>query len=162
MAEDVNETNQVPKTREVFVNQERKTRAHKLGPKKLFENEGGGESRGGPAYSDPTGGRGKRYHRARTLVETSQGRRLLSCDARLHLEKLKAKRQAIENREQLNLEAIKGELDALDRERKWIEFQARQRFEAEKWEEEFVRKKDEKVASSEYQTEDYDYDYEPL
>ena len=123
MAEEVNETNQVPKTREVFVNQERKTRAYKFGPKKLFENEGGGESRGGPAHSDPTGGRGKRYRRARTLVETPQGKRVLSSDARLHLEKLKAKRQAIENRDQLNREAIKSELDALDRERRWIEFQ---------------------------------------
>ena len=40
MAEEVNESSRVPKTREVFVNEEKKTRAHKFGPKKLFENEG--------------------------------------------------------------------------------------------------------------------------
>ena len=85
---------------------------------------------------------------------TPQGKKVHSGDARLHLEKLKAKRLAVENKEQLNREAIKSELDALDRERRRIEFQMKQRREAEKWEEEFAKKKDEHVASSEYPTED--------
>ena len=54
---------------------------------------------------------------------TPQGKKVHSGDARLHLEKLKAKRLVVENKEQLNREAIKSELNALDRERRWIEFQ---------------------------------------
>ena len=47
--------------------------------------------------------------------------------------------------EQLNCEAIRNELDALDRERRWIKFQMNQnqKGEAKKWKEEFAKKKEE-------------------
>ena len=73
MANEVKEMKQVPKTREVIVTEQRNTKTHKFAPKKLFETEGAYESRGDPAYSDPTRGGSRRRRRTRTLVVTPQG-----------------------------------------------------------------------------------------
>lgn len=118
-----------------------------LQPKRLLFGEASPEgSVAAPAYSDPIGGGRKRGPRQTVL--TPQGKHVLTSDARLHLERIKALKQhqeRVKAHEAVNLE---DELQALDTKRRLLAAKVRQQREIARLEAEIGN------ASQEYQTKD--------
>ncbi|XP_017216818.2 uncharacterized protein LOC108194379 [Daucus carota subsp. sativus] len=119
-----------------------------LKPKKLFVEATPQGSVAAPAFSDPTGG-GRRRGPKRTVV-TPQGKHVLTSDARLHLEKLKARRLRAQAGKAYEVANLEDELLALDTRRRMLASRVRQQREIARLEAEMG------TASQEYQTRDDD------
>nr|XP_017245509.1 PREDICTED: uncharacterized protein LOC108217176 [Daucus carota subsp. sativus] len=108
-----------------------------------------------PAHSEPVGTYRKRA--AKMMVTTPQGKRVLTSDARLHLEKIKAQKKA---QQQLIPLTIEEEVRSLDNRRRLLEAKLRQKQEIDRLEAALgIRKEIE--PSAEYQTEDHDPSWRP-
>lgn len=117
--------------------------------KKLLFNEASHEgSVAAPAYSDPTGG-GRKRDPKRTVL-TPQGRHVLTSDARLHLERIKALKQHEEQMKAHEEVSLEDDLQALDTKRRLLATKVRQQREIARLEAEIGN------ASQEYQTRDDD------
>ena len=118
-----------PATRDVPPIPERPCRKTSSATRRLqFENnETQGSEEEGPAASDPTGRRKRRRGTMRTLVRTPQGKHVLSSDVRLHLERMKALKKAESMGGNAGKKSEEHNLEALDRERRILEAELRQR-----------------------------------
>ena len=108
-----------------------------------------------PAHSEPVGTYRKRA--AKMMVTTPQGKRVLTSDARLHLEKIKAQKKAQQQRIPLTIEE---EVRSLDNRRRLLEAKRRQKQEIERLETALGIHR-EIEPSTEYQTEDHDPSWRP-
>ena len=95
-----------------------------LKPKKLFVEATPQGSVAVPAFSDPTGGGRKRGPKKTVL--TPQGRHVLTSDARLHLEKIKAQKRREQEGKAHEVANLEDELQALDTRRRMLAAKVRQ------------------------------------
>ncbi|XP_017224785.1 uncharacterized protein LOC108201008 [Daucus carota subsp. sativus] len=120
--------------------------------RQLFASDASDSSGDRPVSSDPTGRKKSRRKEHRTLVETPQGKQVLSSDARLHLEKLKRKRQALETvNEEVNADLL-AEVEALDKQRQLLELKVRQKEEIMRLQERLGVSEHQGMSAPEYQT----------
>ncbi|KAK1378355.1 hypothetical protein POM88_025099 [Heracleum sosnowskyi] len=88
-------------------------------PQNLFEEEARSTSTSRPSQSEPGRDKTKPMKDNRMLVETTQGKKVLSSDARLHSEKIKLRKQQNVDVEDENPdEVVDPELVLLEKERR--------------------------------------------
>ena len=120
--------------------------------RQLFTSEASDSSGDRPVSSDPTGRKKHRRKEHRTLVETPQGKRVLSSDARLHLERLKRQRQPLGTvEEEVNAE-LQAEVEALDKQRQLLELKVQQKEEIIRLQERLGVSEHQGVSAPEYRT----------
>lgn len=110
-----------------------------------------------PAYSDPLSQGKRSKDRDRTLIETSTGKKVLSSDIRLHLEKIQLQQKEEEEKKvkKQDIGVVDDELRTLETERKLLAEKIRKKKEILRLQCELSDVSEGRI-SSEYQTEDYD------
>lgn len=93
-----------------------------LQPQILFPEEGSSVVKQRPAHSDPLSQGKWPKGRTKTLVETATGKRVLSSDVRLHLEKLQRQQKEDEEKDKRKqiVTTVNDELRSLDLERQLL------------------------------------------
>ena len=120
--------------------------------RQLFVSDASDSSGDRPVSSDPTGRKKSHRQEHRTLVETPQGKKVLSSDACLHLEKLKRKRQVLDTvTEEVNADLM-AEVEALDKRRQLLELKVQQKEEIMRLQERLGVSEHQGVSAPEYQT----------
>lgn len=127
-----------------------------ISPQALFVEECDTNSGEKPTQSAPVSRRSNLKKDNRTLVLTPQGKKVLSSDARLHLEKIKSKNKAPETNDVPEARyEVNEELLRLDKERRILAEKVKQKKEIPRLQKEIEDISGGRV-SSEYQTEEHE------
>lgn len=149
-----------PKTKEIVTTKKSTKNKANISPQNLFIEDGDTNSGGGPSQSAPTARRSKPRKEDRTLVLTSQGKKVLSSDACLHLEKIKLQKKVAMTEIISKMNEVENELKMLDKERRILAEKIKQKREILRLQKELEDVSGGRL-SSEYQTEEYESSWRP-